>query len=177
MNILIGSIGRRVYLIDWFEDAMARAGVDVQVHVTDADAHSGGMLYSQHPHVVPPYSASDCEEAFHALAKELESAIVLSVNDYELDRMAEPSFRAELHKHSQYVLGLCRQAQNAVSDKLLMATQLARSGISTSETIVASDEKGLQSLAELQPTLVVKDRFGSGSSGFRVVGAAELRNG
>lgn len=174
-NILLGSIGRRVYLIEWFEAALEKAGVAGEVHVTDVDIHSSGMLHSKHAHRVPRYSAQNYEESLLALVKELEPTILLSVNDFELECWAEPALRAELSRYSDHILGLAPREQRVVSDKFWMADELRSHGITTPETVLASDKEGLRRLTGLHDRLVVKDRFGSGSSGLRIIDSSHLK--
>jgi carbamoyl-phosphate synthase large subunit len=99
--------------------------------------------------------------------------LFLSVNDHELTFLAGP-VADKLRGYGGIVLSLDTDRQQVVADKHAMALSFAQHGISCPPTVLASDSHGVAALAGSAGRLVIKDRYGSGSSGFAVVRAADV---
>ncbi|MFC4139916.1 MULTISPECIES: ATP-grasp domain-containing protein [unclassified Microbacterium] len=169
MRVLIGSAGRRVYLIRWFEDAFARLGITGEVHVTDADPRAAAYSAADHAHVVPPYSSSKYRSAMVTLVERIRPSLFFSVNDYELEILATSGLSEELESLGVPVLSLAGSLHSCVHDKLRMHDALIEIGVSTPATVLLSDRAGVAALADKHDEIVIKDRFGSGSSGLQRV--------
>lgn len=54
-TVVIGSAGRRLYLIDWFRDAFAALGLEGQVVVAQSDPASSSASYGDVARALPSY--------------------------------------------------------------------------------------------------------------------------
>ena len=158
MNILLASAGRRPYFVRWFKQALVNNGLEGRVIVADIDESAPARSATDTFAVAP--QASD--EAYGAWLRELlrdqDVQLAISINDFELSvwtalKAQGPDFAA--------LIALDAPTQAIVEDKLKMAGELARQGIPTPCTELAS----APSAAALEGDLVVKGRFGSGSRG------------
>lgn len=174
IRILIGSVGRRLYLIDWFEDAFADLGISGEVHISEADQYSAGYLRATHRHLVPRYEDPNYELAMMNLFSQIRPQLFFSVNDYELNVLSSTGLADRLRSFGGIVLALSAEKHAQVHDKLLMADALTSLGISTPRTVLLSDEGALLELSEKSEKLVIKDRYGSGSSGLVLVESNNL---
>ncbi|MBT2495019.1 ATP-grasp domain-containing protein [Microbacterium sp. ISL-59] len=173
-RIVIGSAGRRIYLHDWFEKALSRAGVSGEVHVTDADARSATYSHATHRHLMPAYASDEYFPAMVNLADRLRPALLFSVNDYEIEALATSGLGQRITELGTEVLGVPGDRHHLVHDKLLMSRALTQEGIATPRTVLLTDLEGLAELARSAPRIIIKDRFGSGSSGLINVAAGDL---
>lgn len=169
IRILIGSVGRRIYLIDWFEEALENLGLQGEVHVTESDKYSAGYLRAKYHHLMPRYEDPIYESAMLDLFYQLRPHLFFSVNDYELNVLSTTGLAQRLRSLGGIVLALSAEKHAEVHDKLLMANALKACGIATPDTVLLSDTEALKSLTQPDEKFVVKDRYGSGSSGLLVV--------
>ncbi|PFG30670.1 ATP-grasp domain-containing protein [Paramicrobacterium agarici] len=174
MRILIGSVGRRVYLVDWFEQAFTKLGVNGEVHVTDADPFSAAYARASFRHLMPEYGEPGYENAMISLFKKIRPNLFFSVNDFELAYLASTRFAIRLRQFGGNVLALPEERHRAVHDKYQMAIELAAVGVSTPDTALLSDTAGVEAVLESSTEVVIKDRFGSGSSGLVIARTADF---
>lgn len=173
-RVLMGSAGRRVYLYDWFARAFDRLGMTGEIHVTDADPRSAVYGHAEHRHRVPPYASADHESAMVSLVEELRPVLFFSVNDYEIENLASSGLGRRIEDLGTTVLGVPSDRHGLVHDKFRMAEALAEIGIGTPATVLLADSSGLDELARSAPRIIIKDRYGSGSSGLVSVESADL---
>lgn len=173
-RVLMGSAGRRVYLHDWFAQAFERLGMVGEMHVTDADPRSAAYAHGEHRHRVPPYASADHVPAMVSLVEELRPALFFSVNDYEIENLASTGLGRRIEQLGTTVLGVPGDRHGLVHDKLRMAEAMEAIGIGTPMTVLLTDSSGLDELARCAPRIIIKDRYGSGSSGLVSVESADL---
>jgi carbamoyl-phosphate synthase large subunit len=174
-TIMIGSAGRRLYLIDWFRDAFESLGIDGRVVVTENDPTSSSATYGDLARQLPSYTDPGYAPALLDLVDELRPALFVSVNDYELMQLHVHSDLAEqLRQRGVLVPGVDRAWQRGCADKLLMARLLESIGVPTPATVTGADLDGIAAMAATADELVVKHRLGSGSSGLALVRAADV---
>lgn len=174
IKIFIGSIGRRVYLVRWFEQAFSLLGIDGEVHVSDADEFSAGMSRSTFSHVVPRYEDALYETEMTRLFAEIQPDLFFSVNDYELNRLAHDGLALKFEQIGGAVLSLSQTKHRLVHDKYAMSLELSKLDIPTPQTVLLSEIDEVCKLAAIRPQLIIKDRFGSGSSGLKKVSSEDL---
>lgn len=171
-TVVIGSAGRRLYLIDWFRRAFESLGVEGRVVVTENDETSSSASYGDLMRIMPKYSDPAYEAALLDLVGELEPQLFISVNDYELLHLHVSTDLAErVRRAGVLVPGVSADWQRGCADKLQMAKMLTEIGVRTAPTVAGGDSEGLSALAAGTDDVVVKHRFGSGSSGLAVVPA------
>jgi len=100
------------------------------------------------------------------MAGELEPDLFISLNDYELSLLSE-GLAQELRNLGTVVPILEAYTHSAVADKYEMARKLHEHGISTPKTALVSDIASAQRIILESENVIVKDRYGSGSSGLR----------
>lgn len=172
ITAVIGSAGRRLYLIDWFRRAFETLGVNGRVIVTENDETSASASYGDLARIMPRYSDPAYASALLEMVDEFEPLLFVSVNDYELLHLHVVTNLAErMRQRGILVPGVSAAWQRGCADKLQMATMLASVGVRTPATVAGGDSEGLAALAADTDDVVVKHRFGSGSSGLAVVPA------
>lgn len=175
VRVLIGSAGRRIYLHDWFEQAFDRVGVHGEVHVLDADLHSAAFLRATHGHLLPAYNDPAYAPELLRIIEKIRPDLFFSVNDYEIAHLATSSLVSKIEERGTRVLGIPQHLHLHVHDKLQMATSLGAAGIRTPSTVLVSDADAVVELARSVSRIVIKDRFGSGSSGLLRASSANIQ--
>jgi len=174
-TMVIGSAGRRLYLVDWFRDAFAALGIDGRVVVTEHDPTSSSAGYGDLFRPMPRYEDPAYGPALLDLVDELGPRLLVSVNDLELVQLHVRTDLAErLRRRGVLVPGVRRTWQEACADKLLTARLLQAIGVPTPATVLGGDREGIGALAARAGQAVVKHRRGSGSSGLAVVPVSEI---
>lgn len=172
MRVLIGSAGRRVYLVRWFQQALHERGLTGSVHVTENSSSAAATAFADEVHWTPRYEDPEYPTAMHDLMARIQPDLFFSVNDFELEHLAG-GLAATLSSHCPLILSLPEESQRTVSDKLLMSIEMAKIGVSTPPTVLAGDIDAVAAMAEQWPILVLKPRQGSGSVGLRFIDAAD----
>lgn len=163
-NVVIASGGRRSYLVDWFQEAMKQLSLDGKVIVTDADPLSAAYSAGDRSVQMPTYRDDAYSDAMIELVEEYRPALLVSLNDYELELLAS-GIGARLRSAGTIVPGLPDDLVPIVTDKLQMSQVLGASGIRAPATVLGSDVLDGGSVPENGNGFVVKHRWGSGSSG------------
>ena len=175
-TIIISSAGRRLYLIDWFREAFAALGIDGRVIVAENDPTSSSASYGDVGRSLPKYDDPDYGPELMSLVAEFDAKILISANDYELIHVHVNSGLANsLRETGVLVPGVSAAWQAGCADKLQMAQMLAAIEVPTPATVSGADDQGIDELSARADEFVVKHRFGSGSSGLRVVSADQVR--
>lgn len=172
-TIVIGSAGRRLYLIDWFREAFASLGVQGRVVVTENDPSSAAASYGDVARSLPRYADPSFGPALLDLVDELKPSLFLSVNDYELMHLhVATDLAAQLRDRGVLVPGVDRAWQLGCADKLRMAQLLDGIGVPTPVTVAGDDREGIAKLSAEVDELVIKHRLGSASSGLALVASS-----
>ncbi|WP_098730672.1 ATP-grasp domain-containing protein [Brevibacterium epidermidis] len=175
-TIIISSAGRRLYLIDWFREAFDALGIDGRVIVAENDPTSSSASYGDVGRSLPKYDDPDYGRELMSLVAEFDAKILISANDYELIHVHVNSGLANsLRETGVLVPGVSAAWQAGCADKLQMAQMLAAIEVPTPATVSGADDQGIDELSARADEFVVKHRFGSGSSGLRVVSADQVR--
>lgn len=173
LNIVIGSAGRRLYLLRWFREAMAALNLSGKIIVTESDSSSAAFTAGDEGVLMPRYSDARYEECMLRMIEDHQPAMFLSVNDWELAKLGE-GLGDELRSRGVIVPGLADADIAKVTDKYQLQSILKEAGIPTPQTVIASDRNGVRDLKNTYSRLVVKDRWGSGSSGLQIVDSAHV---
>ena len=175
-TIIISSAGRRLYLIDWFREAFAALDIEGRVVVAENDPTSSSASYGDVGRSLPKYDDPDYGRELMSLVAEFDAKILISANDYELIHVHVNSGLANsLRETGVLVPGVSAAWQAGCADKLQMAQLLAAIEVPTPATVSGADDQGIDELSARADEFVVKHRFGSGSSGLRVVSADQVR--
>lgn len=169
-TVVIGSAGRRVYLVDWFREAFAALGLPGRVVVTENDPSSAAASAGDRGRTLPRYTDPAYGPALLELVDELRPRLLVSLNDYELLHLGvRTDLGAQLRRRGVLVPGVSPAWQRACADKLRMARMLEQIGVPTPATVGGDDRAGVAQLSARCAQLVVKHRLGSGSSGLAIV--------
>lgn len=174
-TIVIGSAGRRLYLIDWFRDAFSTLGLKGRIIVAENDPSSAAASYGDETRLLPRYTDPDYGAEILRLADEVKPRLFLSANDYELMQLhVNTGIADSLRERGVFVPGVSAAWQIGCADKLRMAQMLADVDVPTPRTVRGSDLDELLTTAARSDEFVVKHRFGSRSSGLAVASAVGI---
>lgn len=167
--ILLTSVGRRPYLVEWFKNAAGKAGT---VIAADADPYAASKAFADRFIVCPQVVDSRYDAWLEDVLSQEKVDLAVSINDFELSRWA----RLPITDAYKPLVRLEPRLQDAVEDKVQMFRLLRENGVPTPSTWVAEDV--LSGAISIEPTtrLVTKGRFGSASRGLRFTTGAELRD-
>jgi carbamoyl-phosphate synthase large subunit len=171
VNILLSSVGRRAYLVDYFRAAV---GPGDKVIATNSVADTTGMMAADVPYVVPEAGDGGFIDALLAVCHQHEVGLLFSLHDWEAPFIAAASKRFEetgvvLGVSSPEVLRICL-------DKYQTFEFCRDRGIPTPLTFLSENEalKACEDGVVGFP-LIVKARFGQGSLALhKVYDAQEL---
>lgn len=166
MRIIMSSAGRRVYLVQWFREALYEAGIAGDVIVLDYDPNAATAAAADDYRPVPAFTSDEYADALLDVIDELQPDLFISLNDHELTALSE-GLADQLRARGVVTPVLDQASHRAVADKLVMSQVLQRAGISTPPTVVMSDVMAVHKLLNTSSHVIVKDRWGSGSSGLR----------
>ena len=166
MRIVISSAGRRVYLVQWFREALYEAGIAGEVIVIDHDPNAATVAAADAYRPIPAFTSTEYASAMLDIIDELKPDLFISLNAHELTALSE-GLADELRTRGVVTPVLDQKSHRAVADKLVMSQVLQRAGISTPATVLMSDVVAVHQLVNTASHIIVKDRWGSGSSGLR----------
>lgn len=174
MRVIVSSAGRRVYLVRWFQQALREAGISGKVFVVDHDPRAAAAAAADGYRHMPAFSSAEYPQQLFQAVQELEPDLFVSLNDYELTALSQ-GLSEQLRAQGVTVPVLDSESHRSVADKLAMSRVLTNAGISTPKTVVLSDVATAQHLIHTSPRVIIKDRWGSGSSGLLKLPREEAR--
>lgn len=171
LKIVIASAGRRAHYIDWFRSALRDQDIPGEVIAAEFRATSPSLAHADRSIRMPAYNSPEYAEHLRNWVRRERPDLFISLNDYEMKVLADGP-ADELRELGCIVAVLSPEAQAIVLDKFRMAQMLREHQVPTPATALASDTAEL--LASGPDAVVVKHRFGSGSSGLEFTDAAGL---
>lgn len=171
MNVLLCSVGRRPYLVEWFKEAQESTGSNGLVVAADADPYAPSQAFADVFELAPLVSDPDYPEWLAETLGKHDIGLALSVNDFELSKWAELANDACFDP----LLRLSPELQAIAEDKLVMYQSLSDAGINAPETWLLSTALDKPDLLAESEQLVLKGRYGSASRGLRFVTPKTLR--
>lgn len=176
MRIIIASAGRRAHYLGWFRDALRAQGVPGEVVALEFRAGSASLGLADRGVLAPAYNDPEYPGFLADLAAREEPDLFLSLNDYELQVLADGA-ADPLRAAGCRVAVLDRAVQPLVLDKHAMALALEGAGVPTPRTWLGTEVE--EALGEAgdgpEKQYIVKHRYGSGSTGLLRAGASSLR--
>ena len=166
MRVIISSAGRRVYLIQWFQQALAEAQLDGQVYVLDHAPEAAAAAAADGYRHMPRFTSPEYPRRLLEVVDELQPDLFISLNDYELTALSQ-GLSDQLASRGVVVPSLTAAAHRSVADKLAMSHALEAAGIPTPKTLPLSATAAVHRMLDTVPAVIIKDRWGSGSSGLR----------
>lgn len=165
MNVLLTSVGRRAYLVDYFKEAFGDSG---KVIATNTIAETTGMFAADNAIIVPAAKDPTFVDYLLDICKAHEISLLCSLHDWEAPYIAASAQRFE-------EIGVCLvmpdlEIVNACLDKYKTFLFAERNGVRSPKTYL-NEEDVAEALSrrEVAFPLVLKPRWGQGSIGLRMV--------
>ncbi|MGP6174880.1 ATP-grasp domain-containing protein [Corynebacterium sp. A21] len=168
MNILLSSVGRRPYLVRWFQEALTANGLDGRVIAADLDPLSPARAFTEDFVTAPGVDSPRYQDWLRQLLTEREIDLAISINDFELSEWALLPRTEEWGP----LVRLTSETQILVEDKHAMGVELDRLGIRNPATWLGGE---IAQLSDSGVNYVTKGRFGSASRGLRYADTAGLK--
>lgn len=169
MNVLLSSVGRRSYLVDYFRKAVAPEG---KVIATNSIAETTGMQAADIACVVPEAGSADFVDILLEVCRQHRVGLLFSLHDWEAPFIAKAAERfhatgVRLGISSPAVLDLCL-------DKMKTYQFCQSHGIPSPMTFPnQADALAATKSGRLQFPLMVKARHGQGSFAVHEVHSAD----
>lgn len=159
MNILITSVGRRAYMVQYFKQALGETG---QVHVCNSDDHTVAFHYADKSVVAP--LIYDPEYIPFLLRYCAENNIEILLSLFDIDLLVLAQNREQFARIGTRVIVSDAALIGICNDKWKTYHFLKENGFRVPKTYLTLD-KVIQALdsGELQYPVIVKPRFGCGS--------------
>lgn len=170
MNILLCSVGRRPYLIEWFKDAQRSTGSNGLVVAADVDPHAPSQAFADIFELAPPASDPEYPKWLLETLEKYDVDLAISVNDFELSQWAGLPTTAAYES----LLRLTPELQAVAEDKLQLRDAMVATGVRVPETWLLRTALDDPSLVSKHEALVLKGRYGSASRGLRVTAPEQL---
>lgn len=161
-NVLLSAVGRRPYLVRWFQDALRSSGAAGKVIAADADPYAASRGASDLFLHAPPAADPSYPEWLRRTLERHEISLALSINDYELSTWAGLS--VDTWQRGGSLIRLTPQAQQLVEDKYLLAQALSEADAPSPPTWLGTEVLSDPTIVSGESKFVVKPRFGSGSA-------------
>lgn len=153
-----------MYLVEWFQQAMRDANIPGDVYVLDYDPGAAAAAAADGYRQMPAFTSAEYSQRLFQVVDELQPDLFICLNDHELTALSQ-GLSEQLRSRGIVVPVFDAAAHNAVADKWAMSQVLAEAGITTPETVLVSDVTAVHRLIHRSPNVIIKDRWGSGSSG------------
>ncbi|HIW46628.1 MAG TPA: ATP-grasp domain-containing protein [Candidatus Yaniella excrementigallinarum] len=174
MRIVIGSAGRRVYLVRWFQQALRAAGIEGEVIVMENDPNAPSVAVADRFVRMPRYETQQYRQRLLTALAELQPRLFFSLNDYELTALAT-GLADEIRAMGIIVPTLTAVKHRGCADKYATWQMLTGMGLKTPKTALVSDTIGVEQVLSEGSDVIVKDRWGSGSSGLQRLSRHEFK--
>lgn len=164
MNILLTSVGRRSYLVDYFKNALAGTG---KVICTNMYEHAAGMYSADVAIVTPPSCDPDYIQEIVRICSEYEIGLVCSLHDLDVFILSQNADK--LRQAGAFPVLPSADWGRIALDKFECTSLLHENGFAVPWTTVDYEE-ALEAISsgELVFPVVVKARMGFGSQGLCV---------
>lgn len=165
MNILLTSVGRRNYMINYLREAeLGSHSTSVQIVGVDADPAAPGLAEADFSCVVPAVFDERYPSALLELCERHSIGMLIPLSDLDVARLAP--LRQDFERIGVIAFLPDLRVSGLCADKLLTSRLLDRVGIASPRTVAVSSA-GLASneVLDLQFPVIVKPRFGSASIG------------
>ncbi|WP_413452525.1 ATP-grasp domain-containing protein [Georgenia phoenicis] len=168
VTVLITSAGRRNYLVRWFREALESVSPRSRVVVADASPDAPARAEASAFERLPSIRDEAYLPTLLQICDRYEVDVALSLNDYELSHWARTEMLAT---PSTQFLRLSERTQAIVEDKFELASHLDAHGLRYPPTVTAASYLSGRDTLPGASRLVIKARYGSGSSGLVITDA------
>ncbi len=160
MNVLLCSVGRRAYMVDYFKKELGKEG---RVICVNSSALSTAMQAGDRAYVSPLIYDADYIPFLLSVCKKENISLLLSLFDIDLAVLAR-------HRASFAEIGVKLVLSDSAlvetcNDKMKMQDFLRRIGMNTLYTCLSPEDKRVQSDLRAGREYILKPRWGMGSLG------------
>ena len=159
MKILISSVGRRNYIVEYFQECMASKD---DVIVVNSIEDSAGVFSSTKYVIAPPIASDEYIPFLLEICRENDVKLLVSLFDQDLMKIS--FYKEEFEKNGVTVAVSDRQVIETTFDKLMFARFLKEINL-LSPKIFKDDEPFRANLenGNIEYPLILKPRWGTGS--------------
>ncbi|NLI71646.1 MAG: ATP-grasp domain-containing protein [Bacteroidales bacterium] len=164
MNILLTSVGRRTYLVNYFKEALADCGLEGSVHVSNSSSMTPAFKFADHSVVSPLIYAAEYIPFLTSYCKQNNIDILIPLFDVDLPVLAKNTSKfdavgTKVIVSSESVIDIC-------NDKLATYDFLISEDFCTPFTMnsIIATKKALNT-NKIEFPLIIKPRWGMGSIG------------
>lgn len=161
MNILISSVGRQVYLVNAFKDALKNYG---KVIVADNNINASALNAADISLISPTYNSKDYLLWLYEICEKHEIKLLITLNVDEL--LILELQREFLNKIGCVLLGGDYETIKVTYDKLALSRFAERIGLNTPKVYSRDD---LRTSDDIFFPLIAKPRYGKGSRGQHII--------
>lgn len=161
MNILLTSVGRRAYLVDYFKTALRKSGGG-KVYAVNCQATTTGMIAADKSFTVPRVDSVQYVDSVLGVCVSHDVKLVVSLFDIDLPYLAFA--RQRFMEHGIELVVSDPWVIEAANDKIKTCEELKKMGVRTPRTyteLMVVKEELLSKRLTLP--LIVKPRWGMGS--------------
>ncbi len=164
MNVLLTSVGRRAYMVKYFQDALGENG---SVHVCNSDDKTVAFHYADKSVVAPLIYSDEYIPFLLRYCKENQIDILLSL--FDIDLLVLAKHKSEFEKIGTRVIISDEEFIGICNDKWKTYHFLKESGFNVPKTYLSLNKAMLAlESGELRYPVVIKPRFGCGSIGVSI---------
>lgn len=165
MNILLSAVGRRAYLVKYFQDVVHPLGG--RVYATNTTSNATGFFVADEARIVPPSASSEYVDVMVELCKEWNIRLLFSLHDWDAPALARA--REKFFAVGTILVMGRSEILTACLDKYKMVKLMEGLGVRCPKTVLSIKD----ALARLSFPLIVKPRWGQGSIGIFKVNALD----
>ena len=167
MNVLLSAVGRRAYLVKYFQDVVHPLGG--KVYATNTTPDATGFLAADEARIVPQSASSGYIDVMVGLCKEWDVQLLFSLHDWDAPVLARAKDRL-LDIGTIPIMGSPELLATCL-DKYMTVRAMTKIGIRCPKTVLSMEA----ALAQIPFPMIVKPRWGQGSIGlFKVYDRDEL---
>lgn len=160
MNVMFTSAGRRVYLLEFFRQALEGSG---EILAVDADRNAPALQHADAAFVVPRVTEPEYVDVLLDISTRHAVGMVLPLNDVELPILARR--RGDFERRGIRLVVSDPDVISVCLDKYASANVCRRYGIAVPDTWLAKELLRGDATSSLTYPVVVKPRWGSASIG------------
>jgi carbamoyl-phosphate synthase large subunit len=169
ISIMVSSVGRRNYLLEWFRDAAKAMDIHATIVAGDGDPYAPGFSSADRSVVLPPISSENYLNTLLDACVQNDVDLLCSVHDYDITTISTGALE-RLAGSGVVAVVPPQTTLDVVADKVRTTEALLGGGLLAPLTVEATQRDAITANGHY----VVKHRYGSASSGVFIVEKGHL---